>query len=333
MSIALPNHLTELEVAMLKHMKYIMHKEHRPFSYLDFLYFEVEGREYSMTHGTFRNKISKLRGSGLIEVAYNAGIAFYTLSGIRFGRKPMTPARIGIQPLLQHIHRIPNIRKHPLYKLIKHHPFDKAAVHDVHLRFIVAGLWSILSNNSMNGNNVDGNISGSSSSSNISRPCVLQTDPFSKDIRLEKRAINGLDILVTVHHTDTVTVVIGCSFAPIIVDEYGVIRLSEALATIEEELSLLAEQCHDSSCFDSNIDIPNHMSWIVTRWDFGIDGLITYTGAHFFYSWGSSQNVLIVVYIKQWSQNDYRIRVECRESPNIALGKALKERMIRRKGS
>jgi len=338
----MPDYLTELEVALLKHMEFIVRNYHRPVSFLDFMHFEVEGKEYTMTHGTFRNKISKLRELGIVEFSYNSGIAFYTLKSIHFGKKAalMAPNHIGV--LLQHIqHRVPNIKKHVLYKLLKHHPFDKTAVHDIHLKFIAMGLWYILSNNSMNSSNVDGNSSGSGSgSSNISNLSVSQTDRVSKDIRLEKRVINGLDILVTVHRTDTVTVVIGCSFAPIIVDEYGVIRLSEALATIEEELSVLVERCHDycdgdgGSCIrDSNMDIPNHMSWIVTRWDFGVDGLITYTGEHFFYSWGSSQNVLVVFYIKKWSQNDYRIRVECRESPNIALGKALKERMIRRKGS
>jgi len=337
--------LTELEVALLKHMEFIIHDDHRPISFLDLMHFEVEGKEYTMSHGTCRNKLSKLRKEGVVEFSYNSGIAFYTLKGIHLEKKaanPMTPNHIGVLPqqvpqqvhLLQHIKRIPNIKKHPLYKCIKHHPFDKAAVHDLHLKFIAAGLWSILNNNSMNCSHVDGNSSGSGSGSDSSL-CVLQTDPYSKDIRLEKRLINGLDILVTVHHTDTVTVVIGCSFAPIVVDEYGVIRLSEALATIEEELSVLIERCHDdgSGSCNSDIDIPNHMSWIVTRWDFGVDGLITYTGKHFFFSWGSSQNVLVVFYIKKWSQNDYRIRVECRESPNMPLGKALKEKMIRRKGS
>ena len=44
-------------------MKYISHivlEEHRPFSYQDFLRFEVDGKEYRMQHGTFRNKISQL---------------------------------------------------------------------------------------------------------------------------------------------------------------------------------------------------------------------------------------------------------------------------------
>ena len=301
--------LTELEVAMLKHLEFIVRYDHRSVSFLDFMHFEVEGKEFSMTHGTFRNKVMKLKERGIVELENNSGVAFYTIKGVHFGKTAMcsmTPNHIGV--LLQHVKRVPNIKKHPLYKLIKHHPFDKTAVHDVHLKFIAAGLWSILY--SSNNNNTSNKV-----------------DPYSYDIRLEKRVINDLEIQIAVHHTDTVTVVIGCSYASIIVDEYGVIRLSEALATVEEKLSVLVEQ--GIGGVGSGVDIPNHMSWIVTRWDFGVDGLITYTGDHFFFSWGSSQNVLIVIYIKKWSQNDYRIRVECREP----LGKALKERIVRRKGS
>ncbi|MFZ0895063.1 MAG: hypothetical protein WAZ77_11215 [Candidatus Nitrosopolaris sp.] len=226
MSTAVPTQLTELEVVMKKHMEFIISNEHRTFSYLDFMHFEVGGREYTMTHGTFRNRISKLREQGIVELAYNSGIAFYTLKGVHFGKTAacsMTPNHIRV--LLRHVHRVPNIKKHPLYKCIKHHPFDKAAVHDLHLKFIAAGLWSILSCHSDNNNT-----------------STLQIEPFSKDIHLQKRVLNDLEIQVAIHRTDTVTVVIGCSSAPIIVDVYGVIRLSEALAKIEDELNSIIEQ-------------------------------------------------------------------------------------------
>lgn len=311
----MPDKLTDLEIAMLKHMEFIIRNEHRPVSFLDFMHFEVEGRVYTMTHGTFRNKISKLRNEGLVELVYNSGIAFYTLKGARIGKQTatsMTPYHIGV--LLDHIHRVPNIRKHLLYKCIKHHRFNKAAVHDIHLKFIAAGLWSILF--------------GNSTSQNIT------IDPYSKDIRLEKRIINDLEIQVAIHHSDTVTVVIGCSSAPIVVDVYGVIRLSEALADIEDELNRMIEQQQQlASDSAPNIDIPNHMSWIVTRWDFGIDGLITYTGKEFFFSWQTSQNVLIIFYTKKWNENIHRVRVECPEFPNKTLGKALKEKLNPKKGS
>ena len=175
-------------------------------------------------------------------------------------------------------------------------------------------MWSILF----------GNNSNSNSTSSIT------PDPYSQDIRLKKRVINTLEIQVTVHHTDTVTIVIGCSNAPIAVDVYGVVRLSEALAEIEEELNTMIEQ--HASDTNSKIEIPNHMGWIVTRWDFGIDALITYTGKQFFFSWHTSQNVLLVFYTKKWGENN-RIRVEIQEFPNKPLGKALRERLCPKKGS
>ncbi len=321
------DHLTELEIAMQGYMAFILSTEHRSFSYLDFMHFEVEGREYTITHGTFRNKISKLREQGIVELAYNSGIAFYNLKGVKIGKQAttsmMTRTHIGV--LLKHIHRVPNIKKHPLYKYLKHHSFDRAAVHDLHLRFATVGLWSLISDST----------NSTSGSNNYS---ALETDPFSKDIRLEKRVINDLDIQVTVHHPDTVTVVIGCSSTPIIVDEYGVIRLSEALPTIEDELYRLIEQCSNNGINSGRgvgdghaPEIPNHMSWTVTRWDFGVDGLVTYTGEKFFFSWGSAQNVLIVFYTKKWGENNYRIRVEFQEFPNKPL--AVRERLSPKKRS
>ncbi|MDQ6862796.1 MAG: hypothetical protein M3044_03115 [Thermoproteota archaeon] len=223
----------------------------------------------------------------------------------------MTPNHIGV--LLQHAQRVPNLKKHPLYKCIKHHPFDKAAVHDIQLKFTTAGLWSFLSCHSNN---------NSTSTSQI--------EPFSKDIHLQKRLINDLEIQIAIHRTDTVTVMIGCSSAPIIVDVYGVIRLSEALAKIEDELNTLIEQHAIDT--NSKIEIPNHMAWIVTRWDFGINALVTYTGKEFFFSWHTSQNVLLVFYTKQWGENN-RVRVEIQEFPNKHLGKALIERLCPKKGS
>ena len=99
---------------------------------------------------------------------------------------------------------------------------------------------------------------------------------------------------------------------------------------IEDELSTMIGR--HASDINSNIDIPNHMSWIVTRWDFGIDGLVTYTGKEFFFSWHISQNVLLVFYTKKWGEN-HRVRVEIQEFPDKPLGKALRERLCPRKGS
>ena len=42
MSTVMPDHLSELEVVMLKYMEFIIRNDHRPVSFLDFMHFEVE---------------------------------------------------------------------------------------------------------------------------------------------------------------------------------------------------------------------------------------------------------------------------------------------------
>ena len=68
--------MSELDSAMMKHISNIVLKEHRPFSYRDFLRFEVSEKEYKMQHGTFRNKISQLIQAQKVELAYNSHIGF-----------------------------------------------------------------------------------------------------------------------------------------------------------------------------------------------------------------------------------------------------------------
>ena len=76
-------------------MAYIVLVEKRPFSFKDFLRFEVNGKEYKMEHGTFRNKISKLNKNGTVELLYNSHIAFYTLKGDKSGKFAITHDHTG----------------------------------------------------------------------------------------------------------------------------------------------------------------------------------------------------------------------------------------------
>ena len=83
---------SDLDNAMLKHMKKIVYEESRPFSFLDFIKFEVDGKSYAAKHGTIRNQFSKFVKENKIEFCYNDGVAFYTLAGKQFGKnKSMTP--------------------------------------------------------------------------------------------------------------------------------------------------------------------------------------------------------------------------------------------------
>jgi len=142
----------------------------------------------------------------------------------------------------------------------------------------------------------------------------------SKDILVIKEEINQLDIRVTVHHSDTIGVVIG-AYCPVAVDISGVNRLSNALTLIHDRLRRLTKDC------TSDLVIPSHMNWIVTMWHFGVDSSIEYTGEKFSASWTVAQNALIAIYRKKWKDGKYRIRGERKEFPDKPLGEALDEKL------
>src|SRR5215469_3770273 len=83
---------------VLQRIKDIVSNEHRPISLSDFLpSFEIEGKEYHITHGTLRNIFSSLRRTQQIQIDYKTKQTFYSLTGITFGRsKIMTPYHTGV---------------------------------------------------------------------------------------------------------------------------------------------------------------------------------------------------------------------------------------------
>ena len=83
-----------LDIAMQKHMAHIVKGEGRSFTYFDFLDFEVDGVTYGMKHGTFRNKISQLIRSKMVEVHCYSVLAFYTLKGHRVGKSVTGDPRV-----------------------------------------------------------------------------------------------------------------------------------------------------------------------------------------------------------------------------------------------
>jgi hypothetical protein len=289
---------------MMKYISHIVLEDHRPFSYRDFLRFEVDGKEYRMQHGTFRNKISQLMHAEKVELAYNSVVAFYTLKGIIFGKPKitMTPDRTGV-PL-----------QDPILKLIQNLPMDKRALHDIRLRFQVPGIWSILSAGTTTANSEG-----------------LQIDPVSKDIRLKACEIEDLLIRTTIHRTDTITVLVACSWAPVAIDISGIIHLSNALTRVEERLSKLACDCLNittgSTYHQHTITIPAHSSWIVTLWHFGTDSLIRYAGEKFEVTWEAAENVLVRVYTKNLKEKGTRIRLERQEYPNKTFAEAVGEKL------
>jgi hypothetical protein len=141
--------MTILDDAMRKHIEYIVCTERRPFSYIDFLTFEVDQQRYKMSHGTFRNKISAMLKREEVEVAYYSRQAFYTIKRVGFA-KTMTPDHTGgtlSSSLICSPHELRYIKNHPVYRVIQNIPFDKNALHDIRLRTTVNGIWLLLSRN------------------------------------------------------------------------------------------------------------------------------------------------------------------------------------------
>src|SRR5215211_5435350 len=237
--------MSELDDAMIQHIRYIVLTERRPFSYRDFRCFEVNDKEYGMEHGTFRNKVSQLMRIGKVEQEYRSSLTFYSIKDVRFGKRKsngvmkmpmMTPNHEEVAQCHCHCHHLPkeNVVHDtiitsstlPIYDLIENLPLDKTALHDIHMRFEVPNIYTNLS---------------SSMTAHSQEQQQLQLDSFSKDISLPPWQIKDLNIKVIVHRTDTVSVIVGCSYAPIATDVGGVIRLSNALTRVEERISHLVD--------------------------------------------------------------------------------------------
>jgi len=312
--------MTDLNTAVWNRMVEIVQTEHRPFNYIDFVpHFSVFGQDWSIGNGTFRNKVSSLLKKGMIYVVYYSPQAFYSLKGIWF-RKPVTTVdHTGVKDPVsllrqqfegeqhsQYDNR--RITNHPIYRIIQSLPFDRNALHDIRLRFTVNGIWNLISIHSEN---------------------YDRFNPVSKDIVFKTFRIDQLIIRVTIHRTNTLSVIIGCSSSPVVVDTDGILRLTNALQIVRESLINVVI---DSGQALQNLKlvVPYVMDWIVTMWHFGADASITYKGEKFSASWKVGQNALLAVYSKEWKRKgkhpEKRIRIELQELPKKSLFGALEDK-------
>ena len=311
--------MTDLNTAVWNRMVEIVHLEHRPFSHIDFVpHFSVFGQDWSIGNGTFRNKISLLRKDGKIDLVYYSPQAFYTIVGVKF-EKPLDVHTWVKDPLLsilrqqlegehQPQYSDRRIANHPIYRIIQNLPFDRNALHDIRLRLRVHGIWNIFNNYIKN---------------------YERFNPISKDILFRTFRIDELIIRVTVHRTDTISIIIGCSSSPVAVDTDGILRLTNALQTVKESLVKVIID-FGQALQNSKLVVPGIMDWIVTMWHFGADASITYKGEKFSASWKVGQNALLAVYSKEWKRKgkrpEKRIRIELQELPKKSLFEALEDK-------
>ena len=139
---------------------------------------------------------------------------------------------------------------------------EKQSLHNIRLRFESAGLWDIYSK--MN--------------------TTFVVNPDNKDIILPTSVyFDYLEVAVTIHHSNTVSVAISCSFKPIAVDIPDILPLCEALTRTEINLASIIERHND---LHSVISIPRYTKWIVTMWHFGVDTIQEYAGKEFEVTFG-----------------------------------------------
>jgi hypothetical protein len=162
----------------------------------------------------------------------------------------------------------------PIYNWLKRQPMEKQSLHNIRLRFESAGLWDIYSK--MN---------------------TIVVNPDNKDITLPSSVyFDYLEVAVTIHHTNTVSVAISCSFKPIAVDIPDILPLCEALTRTEINLASTVENYCRHNDLHSVITIPRYTEWIVTMWHFGVDTIQEYTRKEFEVTFGDGISDLYRVY-------------------------------------
>jgi hypothetical protein len=307
---------------MLKRIHEIVKVEQRPYCHRDFTSDEVRDQPYHMKHGTFRNKNSKIRKIGIVELAYYSILAFYSLKGVKFGRgKTMTPSMTPNHMVVSPVTDVTNYNSGvktanntdtsslPIYKELQKLPPERRALHDIHYKFHVSYIWKTLGYG-------------------------YEIDASNQAIILPPIDTNDLKLNITVYPTDTVTVIIGCSNNPVALTTEDIICLSTGLTRVEERLGRWVDEC--GSSFADNyetIHIPDHNTWIVTLWHFGVDSYSykEYAEEKYCCTGQEAQNVLIRAYSKCFqTKNRNKVqgnRKEIQERPYKPHANAIKEKM------
>jgi hypothetical protein len=148
----------------------------------------------------------------------------------------------------------------PIYKWIEPLSAKKQSFHDIRLTLEAKGIWD-----------------------RFSQLYPELINPTSKDIALEKWKFftDEIEVIVTIHHTDIVSIALACSYKPIAIDVPDLFHLIEVLTRTETRLSSIAEEYSVPSTYSGNITIPRYTTWTVVMWHFGVDSIDNYSGKEF----------------------------------------------------
>jgi hypothetical protein len=179
----------------------------------------------------------------------------------------------------------------------KRHTSRKPALHNIRLTFEAKGIWTTFSN-----------------------IYAEKINPDNKNIQLPTSTFKYMEIIVTIHHSDTVSIAISCSFRPIVIDTKDIADLTEALSRTELNLCNIIEKYGCSTAVEA---IPTCEKWIVKLWHFGVDTVDEYTGKEFEVTFDEGKSDLYRLYTKQMKGGKNIVRIEHQENPNQAFADAM----------
>lgn len=159
-------------------------------------------------------------------------------------------------------------------------------------------------------------------STTITSPLLIK-DPVNKGIKITYYDIDKFTIIITINKNDTVTVVVGCSENPVILDFNGLNSLSNALTRIEERLSNLigsaAPLVDCNNKYHDQIIVPSHKIWSITLWHLGRDSLSEYSREMFHCKWDIPEKITLRIYSKELTNGKKKKRIELQQSPQMDI--------------
>jgi len=283
----------------------IVLKENRPFCIADLEEFEISGKKHRITYDTAKNIILLLKKTGFIERAFSSRPAFYTMKSKKFDKR-ITLNHTWVSVINSIIpERL--LKETPVYSWLKNCPTEKPALHNIRLTFKAPGIWNSYSS------------------------CdAINIDAANKDIQLPTVTFfDYINVIVTIHHTDTVSVAISCSFRPIAIDALDIFQLFEALTRTEINLANTIERnVQGSSSTGAVTKIPPYRTWIVKMWHFGVDTRTTYGKREFEVTFEEGMADLYRIYTKRMEHDKNIVRVEHQENPNQPIADALVKKLF-----
>lgn len=259
-------------------------EHNKPVSYRNLRCFEVNGEERCFAPGTLRNLLSKIEKSTLLGYPrYIDGRKYFHL---KYTQIPVGNSVTG-HPRGGKATRLAN---NQLYKMLKDVPMEDPAIHDIHLTFNVLNIWSTLAKSDR-----------------------FPVDPTNKSIVIKKFCEEEPDISITltINHTDTVVVMIGCTSYPFRTFMDDSIRLATILGKVEQKLKTMIEAVQTSV---DTMPIPHCLEWRTTMLHLGRDAKIQFTGEKFDLTLPDVAFGLLHVYTKNIAGKT-KLRLESTEKP------------------